>query len=75
MVVLLIFWALLGAVTKYNDANAGRTLACVLALRVGGGGGGAGRERGDRKSVQTHRAFGVTVSALTTNKRCATVDA
>jgi hypothetical protein len=32
------FWALLGAATKYKDANARRTPACVLALRGRRGG-------------------------------------
>jgi hypothetical protein len=58
------FWALLGAVTKYNNADARRMPACILALR--GGGGGAGRERWGSIIVQTHHEIGVMAMATQT---------
>jgi hypothetical protein len=51
MVVLLLFGALLGAATKYDNAEAGRMPAYVLVLR-GGKGGVAGGRSG---IVEVHR--------------------
>jgi hypothetical protein len=50
---------------EFDNADAGRTPACVLALR-GGRGGGAGRERGSSKSGQTHRQIRVTTMTTQT---------
>ncbi len=46
-VVLMHFWALLGAVAEFGDATTGRTSPCVLSLR-GPGGMGTEGEMGEK---------------------------
>ncbi len=58
---------------EFDNADAGRTPSCVLALRGGRGGGGAGRERGSCVSAQTHRQ--ITVMAMMTQTQCADLHA